>query len=312
MATLVDTPEWDALRADADALQGASMRSLFEDKGRFERFSCEAAELFFDYSKNKITEDVLDHLIALAGAADLEGARSAMTSGEPINATEGRAVLHVALRDFAMRAYHVDGENVSHAVERERERMKKFADRIHSGAHKGFTGKPLTTIVNIGIGGSDLGPLMAVEALRPYWIEGRRAFFVSNVDGQHLADTLAQTDAETTLFIVASKTFTTQETMTNAQSARDWFCRKEEATATSPNILLLFQRMKMLLTLLVLIRRICSASGIGSVDGFPCGRRSGCRSRCRSVSIILKNFSGAPTPWTSISAPRPCARICRH
>lgn len=223
MATLVDTPEWDALRADADALQGASMRSLFEDKGRFERFSCEAAELFFDYSKNKITEDVLDHLIALAGAADLEGARSAMTSGEPINATEGRAVLHVALRDFAMRAYHVDGENVSHAVERERERMKKFADRIHSGAHKGFTGKPLTTIVNIGIGGSDLGPLMAVEALRPYWIEGRRAFFVSNVDGQHLADTLAQTDAETTLFIVASKTFTTQETMTNAQSARDWF-----------------------------------------------------------------------------------------
>lgn len=222
MTMLSDTQEWSALRADAHSLEGVSMRALFEDPKRFERFSCEAAGLFFDYSKNKITDDVLDHLIALAGAADLEDARRAMTTGEPINATEGRAVLHVALRDFAMRAYHVEGENVSPAVERERDRMQSFVGRIHSGAHKGFTGKPLTTIVNIGIGGSDLGPLMAVEALRPYWTEGRRAFFVSNVDGQHLADTLAQVDAETTLFIVASKTFTTQETMTNAQSARAW------------------------------------------------------------------------------------------
>lgn len=222
MTMLSDTQEWSALRADAHSLEGVSMRALFEDPQRFERFSCEAAGLFFDYSKNKITDDVLDHLITLAHAADLEGARSAMTTGEPINSTEGRAVLHVALRDFAMRAYHVEGENVSPAIERERDRMKNFVGRIHSGAHKGFTGKPLTTIVNVGIGGSDLGPLMAVEALRPYWTEGRRAFFVSNVDGQHLADTLAQVDAETTLFIVASKTFTTQETMTNAQSARDW------------------------------------------------------------------------------------------
>lgn len=224
MTLLADSEEWGALRADARALQGVSMRSLFAgDPERFERFSCEAAGLFFDYSKNKITEDVLDRLIALAGRGGLEDARRAMTAGEPINATEGRAVLHVALRDFAMRAYHVDGENVSPMVERERERMKDFADRIHTGVHKGFTGKPLTTVVNIGIGGSDLGPLMAVEALRPYWIDGRRAHFVSNVDGQHLADTLEQVDAETTLFIVASKTFTTQETMTNAQSARDWF-----------------------------------------------------------------------------------------
>ena len=224
MTLLADSEEWSALRANADALEGVSMRTLFaQDPKRFDRFSCEAAGLFFDYSKNKITEDVLDRLIALAGAAKLEDARHAMTAGEPVNATEGRAVLHVALRDFAMRAYHVGGENVSPAVERERERMKAFADRVHAGVHKGFTGKPLTTVVNIGIGGSDLGPLMAAEALRPYWIDGRRAFFVSNVDGQHLADTLEEVDAGTTLFIVASKTFTTQETMTNAQSARDWF-----------------------------------------------------------------------------------------
>ena len=236
MTLLADSEEWAALRADADALQGVSMRTLFAgDPQRFERFSCEAAGLFLDYSKNRITEDALDHLIALAGKAGLEEARRAMTAGEPINATEGRAVLHVALRDFAMRAYHVGGENVSPAVERERERMKRFADSINAGVHKGFTGKPLTTIVNIGIGGSDLGPLMAVEALRPYWIEGRRAFFVSNVDGQHLADTLEQIDAETTLFIVASKTFTTQETMTNARSARDWFLSQGASEGVSEN-----------------------------------------------------------------------------
>ena len=236
MTLLADSEEWGALRADADALQGIPMRTLFAgDPQRFERFSCEAAGLFLDYSKNRITEDALDHLIALAGKAGLEDARRAMTAGEPINATERRAVLHVALRDFAMRAYHVGGENVSPAVERERERMKRFADSIHAGAHKGFTGKPLTTIVNIGIGGSDLGPLMAVEALRPYWIEGRRAFFVSNVDGQHLADTLEQVDAETTLFIVASKTFTTQETMTNARSARDWFLSQGASEGVSEN-----------------------------------------------------------------------------
>ncbi len=230
MTLLADSDEWRALRADADALANTTMRALFaEDPKRFARYSVEAAGLFLDYSKNKITDDVLDHLMALAGAAKLEAARQAMTSGQPINATEGRAVLHVALRDFAMRAYHVGGENVSPAVERERARMKAFADRVHAGVHKGFTGKPLTTVVNIGIGGSDLGPLMATEALRPYWIEGRRAHFVSNVDGQHLADTLSQVDPQTTLFIVASKTFTTQETMTNAQSARAWLLSKGAA-----------------------------------------------------------------------------------
>ncbi len=224
MTSVSEIAEWKALEADAAGLAETSLRGLFaDDPGRFERFSLEAAGLFLDYSKNKITDAVVDHLIALATAADLEGARARMVAGEAINATENRAVLHAALRDFAGRTYHVGGEDVSRLVRAERARMKDFCGRVHDGAVKGRTGKALDTVVNIGIGGSDLGPLMAVEALRPYWIKGRRAFFVSNVDGQHLADTLAQLDPETTLFVIASKTFTTEETLTNAQSARAWF-----------------------------------------------------------------------------------------
>ncbi len=224
MPQISQTSKWRALAADAAALDKTSMRSLFAaDPERFARFSAEAAGLFLDYSKNKITGDVLDHLIALAGEAKLEEARKRMFAGERINVTEDRAVLHVALRDFSARAYHVGGENVSTLIIREREKMKIFAGKIIEGALKGYTGKPLDTVVNIGIGGSDLGPQMTVEALRPYWVEGRRAFFVSNVDGQHLADTLVEADPERTLFVIASKTFTTQETMTNAASARDWF-----------------------------------------------------------------------------------------
>ncbi len=226
MTGIATTPQWAALQKDADSLKDVSLRSLFEDDAaRFERYSIEAAGLFLDYSKNKITEDVADHLIALAMEAGLEAARDAMFAGDEINVTEGRAVLHPALRDFSMRDYHVGGENVSQKVRAEREKLKGFCDAVHGGGRKGFTDKPLTTIVNIGIGGSDLGPLMATEALRPYWIEGRRAFFVSNVDGQHIADTLEQCDPETTLFIIASKTFTTQETMTNAETAKDWFLK---------------------------------------------------------------------------------------
>lgn len=226
MTGIANTPHWAALEKDADAFNDVSIRSLFEtDPGRFSRYSLEAAGLFLDYSKNKITEDVADHLIALAMAAGLVETRDAMFAGEEINSTEGRAVLHPALRDFSMRDYHVGGENVSQKVRVERDKMKAFAEEIHRGRRKGYTGKPLTTVVNIGIGGSDLGPMMATEALRPYWIEGRRAYFVSNVDGQHIADTLAEVDPETTLFIVASKTFTTQETMTNAETAKQWFLK---------------------------------------------------------------------------------------
>ncbi len=218
----------DAAWAELDRL-GAGLSktralALFDaDPRRAADFAVEAAGLYLDYSKNRISRPAREALLALARASDLEGAIAAMLAGAKINTTEDRAVLHVALRDFSGRGYIVDGADVAPLIAAERAKMKAFAERMAGGALKGFTGRPLDTIVNIGIGGSDLGPLMAVEALRPFWLPGRRAFFVSNVDGQHLADTLEAADPETTLFIVASKTFTTQETMTNADSARRWF-----------------------------------------------------------------------------------------
>ncbi len=226
MSDISKTLAWRSLAADFAAISASTTGALFKgDAGRFDRYSVEAAGLFLDYSKNKITDEVVENLIALAREADVEGARKRMFSGDTINHTEGRAVLHPALRDFSMRDYFVDGENISPAVRVELDKLRAFCDGIHTGMRKGHTDKPIDTIVNIGIGGSDLGPQMVVEALRPYWLDGRRAFFVSNVDGQHLHDTLKDVDPETTLFIVASKTFTTQETMTNANSAKKWFLK---------------------------------------------------------------------------------------
>ncbi len=226
MSKIVDTPEWRRLQEDAKAIAATSMRELFaDDPQRFGRFSLAAAGLFLDYSKNKLTSDSLNNLIALAKARGLEARRDAMFAGEPINETEKRAVLHVALRGGPDADFRAAGEPVSALVGDELGRLKRFADAVHKGAMTGYTGKPLTTVVNIGIGGSDLGPQTVVEALKPYWIDGRRSYFVSNVDGRHLGDTLAEVDPETTLFIIASKTFTTQETLANARSARDWFLK---------------------------------------------------------------------------------------
>jgi glucose-6-phosphate isomerase len=215
---------WAALeRLGVEASKTRAIALFDADPERAADFSLEAAGLYLDYSKNRISRAARAALVDLARASDLDGAIARMISGEKINTTETRAVLHVALRDFSGRVYAVDGEDVAPLIAAERAKMKAFADRMEQGDLKGFSGKPIDTIVNIGIGGSDLGPLMAVEALRPWWLKGRRAHFVSNVDGQHLADTLLQCDPATTLFIVASKTFTTQETMTNAASARAWF-----------------------------------------------------------------------------------------
>ena len=232
MKDISQSDEWCRLDGLVRMLNGKSLSSMFdEDPKRAGRYAVEAAGVFLDYSKNKITGPVKTALIALAVRANLSDAIKAMTSGEKINTTEGRSVLHVALRDFASRAYYVDGEDVAPKIRAERDRVKNFADRYEKGQILGFSGEPLDTIVNIGIGGSDLGPQMAVEALRPYWLKGRRAFFVSNVDGQHLSDVLTQVDPARTLFIVASKTFSTQETMTNAASARDWFLANGGATS---------------------------------------------------------------------------------
>lgn len=203
---------------------GVEMKELFaKDPKRFEQFSQTFEDILIDYSKNIITEETMDLLYGLAEECGLKEATEKMFTGEVINGTEGRAVLHVALRNRSDEAILVDGEDVMPAVRETLSRMKTFTEAVLSGEHTGYTGKPLTQVVNIGIGGSDLGPVMVTEALKPYWVEGREVHFVSNIDGTHLVEVLKKVDPETTLFLVASKTFTTQETMTNARSARQWF-----------------------------------------------------------------------------------------
>lgn len=200
------------------------MKDLFErDPERFTKFSVGFEHILLDFSKNRITEETLDLLAQLANEVDLQSAKEMMFSGQPINRTENRAVLHIALRNQANRPIYVDGEDVMPKVNEVLNQMKSFTEKLHKGELKGYTGKPLKQIVNIGIGGSDLGPFMVTECLKPYQISGIAPYFVSNVDSTHLVSILKQVDPETTLFIVASKTFTTQETMTNANSAKKWF-----------------------------------------------------------------------------------------
>jgi glucose-6-phosphate isomerase len=213
----------DALKDHRLTLEDRHLRDLFAaDPQRFERFSLNLGDLTLDYSKNRITGETVRLLVALAEAADIAGRRDAMFGGEAINTTEDRAVLHVALRNRANRPIHVDGTDVMPAVNEVLARMQAFAGAVRSGAVTGATGKPFTDVVNIGIGGSDLGPAMAVAALSPYRGNGPKVHFVSNVDGAHIADTLAGLNPQTALFLIASKTFTTSETMTNAGTARAW------------------------------------------------------------------------------------------
>lgn len=200
------------------------MKDLFaQDPDRFSKLSQTFEDILLDYSKNIITQDTLDVLYSLAEECGLKEATEQMFNGEKINGTEGRAVLHTALRNRGQGKIMFEGEDVMPDVRNVLDRMKAFCARVHGGEFTGHTGKPLTQVVNIGIGGSDLGPVMVTEALKPYWIEGREVHFVSNIDGTHLAEVLKKVDPETTLFLIASKTFTTQETMTNARSARQWF-----------------------------------------------------------------------------------------
>ncbi len=225
---LVSTlPAWHALAAHADAVRGTHLRALFaDDPDRAERFSLDVAGLHVDYAKHRITAQTLDLLVDLAEAVDLRGATERMFTGEKINVTEDRAVLHTALRAPADADVQVDGANVVPGVHEVLTRMATFAEQVRGGGWKGHTGKAIRTVVNIGIGGSDLGPAMATLALRPYALEGLDVRFVSNVDGDDMAEKTAGLDAETTLFIVASKTFTTQETMTNAATARSWLLER--------------------------------------------------------------------------------------
>lgn len=222
----IETRAWQKLETHFLTMQATHMRELFEeDPERFQKLSTTFEDILVDYSKNIITEDTLRLLIDLAKETELKSGIDAMFSGEVINKTENRAVLHTALRNRSNTPVKVDGNDVMPDVNRVLEQIKQFTDKLISGDWKGYTGKKITDIVNIGIGGSDLGPYMVTEALRPYW-QGITPHFVSNVDGTHIAETVKNLNPETTLFIIASKTFTTQETMTNANSARQWFLDK--------------------------------------------------------------------------------------
>ena len=221
------TGAWQKLQHHHSSIQAGNLRELFRiEPDRFTKFSCRSGDILFDYSKNIITEETLQLLLELAEECKVKDAIAAMFSGEKINQTEDRSVLHVALRNLSKQPMYSDGSDVMPEVRKVLRKMKTFSDAIHNGTQRGYTDKRIKYIINIGIGGSDLGPLMVTEALKPYQVEDIETFFVSNVDGTHIAETLKKVKPERTLFLIASKTFTTQETMTNAHTARAWFLKK--------------------------------------------------------------------------------------
>ncbi|MCA9974014.1 MAG: glucose-6-phosphate isomerase [Anaerolineales bacterium] len=224
MTTVTQLPAWQALSEHYAQMKDVHMRDLFaQDPDRFRKFSLQLDDILFDYAKNRITTETMALLLALAEQAGLPARIAAMFAGEKINHTEDRAVLHVALRNRGNRPILVDGADVMPEVNRVLAKMRRFSEAVRGGAWRGYTGKAITDVVNIGIGGSDLGPKMVTQALRPYVRRDLCLHFVSNVDGTDIAETLRAVDPETTLFLVASKTFTTQETMANAHTARRWF-----------------------------------------------------------------------------------------
>ncbi|MGK2860340.1 MAG: glucose-6-phosphate isomerase [Chitinophagaceae bacterium] len=218
------TQAWSALNSHFEEMKSTKMKDLFAgDKDRFKKLHTRLEDILFDYSKNIITDKTLELLLQLAEECKVKEAMTAMFNGDMINETENRSVLHTALRNFSETPVFVKGINVMPEIKKVLRKMKTFCDTVHEGGHRGYTGKRIKYIVNIGIGGSDLGPLMVTEALKPYGKKSIETFFVSNVDGTHIAETLKKVNPERTLFLIASKTFTTQETMTNAHTAREWF-----------------------------------------------------------------------------------------
>jgi glucose-6-phosphate isomerase len=226
------TASWKTLSQHYASTKNVTINELFtNDAERFNRFSLCTGDIVFDYSKNNITSSTVQLLLQLADECKLQQAIDAMFTGEKINKTENRSVLHTALRNFSGNPVNVDGIDVMPGVFKVLEQMRSFCARVHNGEWKGYSGNKIKYIVNIGIGGSDLGPVMVTEALKSYWIEGIQTYFVSNIDGTHISETLKKVTPEETIFLIASKTFTTQETMTNAHTARNWFLQyaKEEA-----------------------------------------------------------------------------------
>lgn len=227
MTALTEHPSWKALCQHQSSVSKLHMRDMFDaDPNRFDKFSLKLNDLLLDYSKHRITDETLPLLFQIAREANIEGKRDDMFSGKKINTTEDRAVLHTALRNRSNDPVYVDGKDVMPEVNAVLEQMREFSTKVRNGSWTGYTGKPITDIVNIGIGGSDLGPAMVCGALKPYASPDLNIHFVSNIDGAHLMSALEKCNAETTLFIIASKTFTTQETMTNAKSSRTWFIER--------------------------------------------------------------------------------------
>ena len=217
------TAAWKSLEQHFQKMQSIKMKDLFaKDPQRFQKMHIQLEDIIFDYSKNIIESETLDLLRRLAEETQVKEARAQMFSGQFINQTEGRAVLHTALRNFSGNPVFCEGEDVMPGILKVQAQMRNFCQQIHEGIWKGFTGKKITHIVNIGIGGSDLGPVMVTEALKPYWKEGIQSYFVSNIDGVQIAEVFKKIPADQTLFLIASKTFTTQETMTNAHTAKNW------------------------------------------------------------------------------------------
>jgi glucose-6-phosphate isomerase len=220
------TLAWQKLQDHYNELKSIQLKELFiEDKDRFQKFTLTASDILWDYSKNIITDKTVELLLQLADECELQSAIESMFNGEKINETEGRAALHTALRNFSPKPVMFDGKDVMPGIQQVREQMQAFCKKVHNGGWKGYTGKKIKYIVNIGIGGSDLGPVMVTESLKPYWIEGIQTYFVSNIDGSHIAEVLKKITPDETIFLIASKTFTTQETMTNAFTAREWFLK---------------------------------------------------------------------------------------
>jgi glucose-6-phosphate isomerase len=219
-----NTKAWQKLEQHYKKMSRTHIRELFaKDPDRFNKFSLTLEDILFDYSKNRISEKTISLLLSLAKECKVSEAINALFTGDKINQTEGRSVLHVALRNVSGKPVYSDGQDVMPLVQKVLQQMQQFSNRVHTGEWTGYTGKKIRYIVNIGIGGSDLGPYMVTEALKPYWHKDIQPYFVSNVDATHIVETLKKVSAEETLFLIASKTFTTQETMTNAHTARKWF-----------------------------------------------------------------------------------------
>ena len=314
MAALNHSPAWQALAAHHDRIKDVHLRTLFaDDPGRAERFSAEGAGLFVDYSKNRITGETMELLLALAGDRGVAARRDAMFAGETINTTERRAVLHVALRAPHGAHIDVDGGDVVPDVHKVLDAMAGFATRLRGGALTGHTGKRIRNVVNIGIGGSYLGPEMAYLALRDFSDRSMTFRFVANVDGAALTEATKDLDAAETLFIVSSKTFTTLETMTNAAAARTWLLQQlgpdaavgKHFAAVSTNI--------EAATKFGIDPPTSSGSGTGWAAATRWTARSACPRWWRSDPRTFRPCWAASMPWTSTSAPpRPPAtyRCC--